>query len=209
MADKIYTAAMTGCSFMHNEMKAMLPLLLSPDADTLLKKEISENNILLIKSESSRKKAVLEFKRRFNAVPREFWEWFATVSESTQLWAMFFVNLKTYRIYFDFQTNVVVQNWNGINRTVSYNDVISELYQISANDEFVNSWSDETKKRIPSFFLTMIRQVGLLDAKTSELRSPQVNEEEFAYFLKINEAWFLDACLLEQYVINRIKSYAV
>lgn len=200
---------MTGCSFMHNEMKAMLPLLLSPDADALLKKEISENNILLIKSECSRKKAVLEFKRRFNAVPREFWEWFATVSESTQLWAMFFVNLKTYRIYFDFQTNVVVQNWNGINRTVSYNDVISELYQISANDEFVNSWSDETKKRIPSFFLTMIRQVGLLDAKTSELRSPQVNEEEFAYFLKINEAWFLDACLLEQYVINRIKSYAV
>ena len=46
---------MTGCSFMHNEMKAMLPLLLSPDADALLKKEISEINILLIKSETSRK----------------------------------------------------------------------------------------------------------------------------------------------------------
>ncbi len=209
MADKIYTAAMTGCSFMHNEMKAMLPLLLSPDADTLLKKEISENNILLIKSESSRKKAVLEFKRRFNAVPREFWEWFATVSESTQLWAMFFVNLKTYRIFFDFQVNVVLNNWNGISRTVTYNDILSEFYQISASNAFVDSWSKETKDRITSSFITLLRKVGLLDAKTSELRSPQVNEEEFAYFLKINEAWFLDACLLEQYVINRIKSYAV
>ena len=200
---------MTGCSFMHNEMKAMLPLLLSPDADTLLKKEISENNILLIKSESSRKKAVLEFKRRFNAVPREFWEWFATVSESTQLWAMFFVNLKTYRIYFDFQVNVVLNNWNGISRTVTYNDILSEFYQISASNAFVDSWSKETKDRITSSFITLLRKVGLLDAKTSELRSPQVNEEEFAYFLKINEAWFLDACLLEPYVINRIKSYAV
>ena len=200
---------MTGCSFMHNEMKAMLPLLLSPDADTLLKKEISENNILLIKSESSRKKAVLEFKRRFNAVPREFWEWFATVSESTQLWAMFFVNLKTYRIFFDFQVNVVLNNWNGISRTVTYNDILSEFYQISASNAFVDSWSKETKDRITSSFITLLRKVGLLDAKTSELRSPQVNEEEFAYFLKINEAWFLDACLLEQYVINRIKSYAV
>lgn len=209
MADKIYTAAMTGCSFMHNEMKAMLPLLLSPDADTLLKKEISENNILLIKSESSRKKAVLEFKRRFNAVPREFWEWFATVSESTQLWAMFFVNLKTYRIFFDFQVNVVLNNWNGISRTVTYNDILSEFYQISASNAFVDSWSKETKDRITSSFITLLRKVGLLDAKTSELRSPQVNEEEFAYFLKINEAWFLDACLLEPYVINRIKSYAV
>lgn len=209
MADKIYTAAMTGCSFMHNEMKAMLPLLLSPEADTLLKKEISENNILLIKSESSRKKAVLEFKRRFNAVPREFWEWFATVSESTQLWAMFFVNLKTYRIFFDFQVNVVLNNWNGISRTVTYNDILSEFYQISASNAFVDSWSKETKDRITSSFITLLRKVGLLDAKTSELRSPQVNEEEFAYFLKINEAWFLDACLLEPYVINRIKSYAV
>ena len=209
MADKIYTAAMTGCSFMHNEMKAMLPLLLSPDADTLLKKEISENNILLIKSESSRKKAVLEFKRRFNAVPREFWEWFATVSESTQLWAMFFVNLKTYRIYFDFQVTVVVNNWDGISRTVTYNDILSEFYQISASNAFVDSWSKETKDRITSSFITLLRKVGLLDAKTSELRSPQVNEEEFAYFLKINEAWFLDACLLEPYVINRIKSYAL
>lgn len=209
MADKIYTAAMTGCSFMHNEMKAMLPLLLSPDADTLLKKEISENNILLIKSESSRKKAVLEFKRRFNAVPREFWEWFATVSESTQLWAMFFVNLKTYRIFFDFQVNVVLNNWNGISRTVTYNDILSEFYQISASNAFVDSWSKETKDRITSSFITLLRKVGLLDAKTSELRSPQVNEEEFAYFLKINEAWFLDACLLEPYAINRIKSYAV
>lgn len=209
MADKIYTAAMTGCSFMHNEMKAMLPLLLSPDADTLLKNEISENNILLIKSESSRKKAVLEFKRRFNAVPREFWEWFATVSESTQLWAMFFVNLKTYRIFFDFQVNVVLNNWNGISRTVTYNDILSEFYQISASNAFVDSWSKETKDRITSSFITLLRKVGLLDAKTSELRSPQVNEEEFAYFLKINEAWFLDACLLEPYVINRIKSYAL
>ena len=209
MADKIYTAAMTGCSFMHNEMKAMLPLLLSPDADALLKKEISENNILLIKSETSRKKAVLEFKRRFNAVPREFWEWFSTVSDSTQLLAMFFVNLKTYRIFFDFQVNVVLNNWNGISRTVTYNDILSEFYQISASNAFVDSWSKETKDRITSSFITLLRKVGLLDAKTSELRSPQVNEEEFAYFLKINEAWFLDACLLEPYVINRIKSYAV
>ena len=200
---------MTGCSFMHNEMKAMLPLLLSPDADALLKKEISENNILLIKSETSRKKAVLEFKRRFNAVPRQFWEWFATVSESTQLWAMFFVNLKTYRIYFDFQVNVVLNKWNGISRTITYNDILSEFYQISASNAFVDSWSKETKDRITSSCITLLRKVGLLDAKTSELRSPQVNEEEFAYFLKINEAWFLDACLLEPYVINRIKSYAV
>ena len=200
---------MTGCGFMHSEMTAMLPLLLAPDADALIKQEITENNILLIKSESSRKRAVAEFRRRFNAVPREFWEWYYTVSENTQLFAMFFVNLKAYRILFDFQVNVVVNNWNGISQSVSYNDILSEMYQISANDDFVDSWSDETKNKVVSWFITMITKVGLLDKKTSQLSSPIINEEEFAYFLKINEAWFLDACLLDQFVINRIKSFAV
>lgn len=209
MAEKIYTAAMTGCGFMHTEMKAMLPLLLSPDADVLIKQEIAENNILLIKSEVSRKRAVAEFKRRFNAVPRSFWEWYDSVSESTQKWAMFFVLLKTYRIFFDFQINVVVNNWSGITQSVTYNDVLSEIYQVSANNDFVDSWSDETKNKVVSSFITLLRKVGLLDANTSQLFSPQVNEEEFAYFLKINEAWFLEACLLEPYVINRIKSFAL
>ena len=200
---------MTGCGFMHSEMTAMLPLLLAPDADALIKHEITENNILLIKSESSRKRAVAEFRRRFNAVPREFWEWYNTVSENTQLFAMFFVNLKAYRILFDFQVNVVVNNWNGISQSVSYNDILSEMYQISANDDFVDSWSDDTKNKVVSWFITMISKVGLLDKKTSQLSSPIINEEEFAYFLKINEAWFLDACLLDPFVINRIKSFAV
>lgn len=194
---------------MFNEMKAILPLFLSDDAESLIKQEITENNLLLIKSETSRKRAVSEFRRRFNAVPRSFWEWFNTVSETTQLFAMFYVNLKTYRILFDFQINVVLSNWNGISQSVTYNDVLSELYQISASDEFVDSWSEETKNKVVSWFITLLVKVGLLNKKTSQLSSPLINEEEFAYFLKINEAWFLEACLLDPFVINRIKSLAV
>ena len=194
---------------MFNEMKAILPLFLSDDAESLLKQEIAENNLLLIKSETSRKRAVSEFRRRFNAVPRTFWEWFNTVSETTQMFAMFYVNLKTYRILFDFQINVVLSNWNSISQSVTYNDVLSELYQISASDEFVDSWSEETKNKVVSWFVTLLVKVGLLNKKTSQLSSPLINEEEFAYFLKINEAWFLEACLLDPFVINRIKSLAV
>lgn len=209
MASEKYTASLTGCGFMFNEMKAILPLFLSDYAESLIKQEITENNLLLIKSETSRKRAVSEFRRRFNAVPRSFWEWFNTVSETTQMFAMFYVNLKTYRILFDFQINVVLSNWNGISQSVTYNDVLSELYQISASDEFVDSWSEETKNKVVSWFVTLLVKVGLLNKKTSQLSSPLINEEEFAYFLKINEAWFLEACLLDPFVINRIKSLAV
>lgn len=209
MTEKKYSAAMTGCGFMHSEMTAMLPLLMAPDADAQIKKEIEENNILLVKSESSRKRSIAELRRRFNSVPREFWEWYNTIGENTQIFAMFFVILKTYRIAFDFQANVVVNNWNSISQSVTYNDILSEIYQISANDAFVDSWSNETKNKVVSWFITLLAKVGLIDKKTNQLSSPQVNEEEFTYFLQINEAWFLDACLLDPFVINRIKSYAV
>lgn len=204
-----YTASMTGCGFMFSEMKALLPLFLSEDSDNLIKQEITENNILLIRTETSRKRAVAEFRRRFNAVPRSFWDWFSTVSETTQLFAMFFVNLKAYRILFDFQINVVVNNWNGVSQSVTYNDILSEMYQVSANDEFVNGWSEDTKKKVVSWFITLLVKVGLLDKNTMQLSSPLINEEEFVYFIKINEAWFLEACLLDPFTINRIKSLAI
>lgn len=146
-SNSIYTAAMTGCGFMPDEMSALLPLLLSDDADALLKKETEENNLLLIKSESSRKRTVYEFKRRFNAVPRSFWEWYDTLSADTKRWAMFYVNLKTYRLYFDFQINVVLDRWRSISQEVTYSDIQSEIYQIAANDEFVDSWSEDTVGR--------------------------------------------------------------
>jgi hypothetical protein len=73
----------------------------------------------------------------------------------------------------------------------------------------VNSWSEETKNKVVSWFMTLLAKVGLLDKKTSQLSSPLINEEEFAYFVKINEAWFLEACLLDPFVINRIKSLAI
>lgn len=204
-----YTASLTGCGFMFTEMNLLLPLLLSEESDLLLKKEIEENNLLLIKSETSRKRAIAEFKKRVTAVPRSFWDWYNTISDDTKLWAMFYVVLKTYRILFDLQINVVLCNWRSISQTVTSNDLMSEIYNISSHDEFVDSWSEDTKRKITSSCLTILRKVGLLDDNTDHLLSPTVNEQEFAFFYQIGESWFLEACLLESYVIHRIKSNAI
>ena len=49
---------------MINEMTAVLPLLMSDDADALLKDEIINNNLLKINTETTRRRAVAEFVRR-------------------------------------------------------------------------------------------------------------------------------------------------
>lgn len=65
---------MTGCGFMLDEMTRILPLFMAEDSNALLKQEIENNEYLLMVSKTTRSRVVTEFKRRYNAVSRDFWK---------------------------------------------------------------------------------------------------------------------------------------
>ena len=109
-----YTAAITGGGFLYEETCTLLPLLQSDDRESLLKDEALNNRLLQINSEVSRKKAILEIRRRYDAMPRNFWIDFQSMNEVDQNVALFLVILKTYKICFDFQINVTMRKWNSI-----------------------------------------------------------------------------------------------
>ena len=199
----IYSAALTGCSFMIDEMNACLPMLMEDNSDALLKEEVYSGKILMMKSVQTRNRAVFEFKRRYNAVPKEFWTRYLKMSRQQQLVAMYFVCLKTYRILFDLHINVALKKWKSANRSVTKNDAMSELYEISSNEEFVDSWSEETKDRVASSFLTYMRRAGFLNI-SGELQAPTLNENDYRIYVEMGESWFLQACFLEQYEIQNI-----
>ena len=201
-----YSAALTGCSFMFFEFNRCLPILMDNDADKLLKKEIDENQILMVNSLSARKKFVLEFQRRYKSVPRTFWLWYVNLEERAQRAALFFVIMKTYRLVFDFHFNVARQKFFSITHEMTFNDVDMEFSEIASHDEFVNSWSDSTRKKCISTYLTIMRQVGMLDTKTNVLSPLLLNDSDYEYYLRCGEPWFLEACLLQQYEIDNIKS---
>lgn len=192
------------------EMNRMLPLFLAENSQELLTKEIEENNVLMVNAVASRKKYISELSRRFNAVPPSFWADYQGMDENAQRLAIFFVLLSTYRIVLDFHLNVALKKWNSIDQHVYYDDVAMELSQIAANDEFVDSWSDNTKKRVVSAYLTFINQTGLYDKKTCELhKSTNISESDYAYYVQTGREWFLEACLLQPYEIEKIKNTAL
>ena len=192
------------------EMNRMLPLFLAENSQELLTKEIEENNVLMVNAVASRKKYISELSRRFNAVPPSFWVDYQGMDENAQRLAIFFVLLSTYRIVLDFHLNVALKKWNSIDQHVYYDDVAMELSQIAANDEFVDSWSDNTKKRVVSAYLTFINQTGLYDKKTCELhKSTNISESDYAYYVQTGREWFLEACLLQPYEIEKIKNAAL
>lgn len=201
-----YTATITGCAFLFNEFLRILPLLMSENATELLKDEACDNQILQVNSQEARKRFIIEFKRRYNAVPLTFWTSFQTMSEQAQRIGLLYVILKTYRLLFDFHFNVTVKRWNSAEQTLKKNDIMMELNELSARDEFVDSWTDKTKDRCVSQYLTILRQAGLLKEKTNELKAIHLVPSEYNYYIHSGEEWFLEACLLYPYEVNEIKS---
>ena len=201
-----YTAAITGCAFLYYEFQRILPVLLSADSEQQLKDEIENNQILQINSRKARRTFVLEFKRRFASVPIHFWQTWQGWSETSQRAGLFYAILKTYKLVFDFHFNVTMKQWNSARHQLAKSDIMMELNEIAAHDEFVDSWSENTKDRCASQYLTILRQAGLLTDKTNELQAIHPDESELEYYFRSGEEWFLEACLLYPYEINDIKS---
>ena len=201
-----YTAAITGGGFLFEETNILLPLLQSDDRVALLKDEKINNRLLKINAEESRKKAIGEIARRYDAMPSAFWSDYQAMSTDDQQVALFFVILKTYKICFDFHINVTMRKWNSISKSVVFDDIEMEFNEVSARDEFVDSWSDKTKHKVAGAYLTILRKVGILDQE-DQLHS--LSASNFDYYITIGEQWFLEACLLQPYQIDNIKKQLV
>ncbi len=201
-----YTAAITGGGFLQNETNALLPLLQSADREELLASEKLNNRLLKINAETSRYRAIVEIARRYDAMPSSFWNDYQEMNENDQLVALFFVILKTYKICFDFHINVTMRKWNSINKSLVFDDIEMEFNEVCARDEFVDSWSDTTKRKVASTYLTILRKVGILD---SDDNLHSLSASNFDYYIINGEQWFLEACLLQPYQIENIKKQIV
>lgn len=192
------------------EMNRMLPLFLASNSEELIKREIERNEVLMVNSIMSRKRYVAELKKRFKAVPESFWNDYRTWNEPAQRLGIFYVLLTSYRILLDFHLNVALKQWKSTDRRISKDDVSMELAQIASNDEFVDSWSDNTKDRVVSAYLTFLNQAGVYDKNTFELHQANgVSDNDYYYYVNIGQGWFLEACLLFPYEIDKVKGAAL
>ena len=201
-----YTATITGCGFLYYEFLRILPLLMSKDSTRLLKEEIDNNLLFQVNSQKARLRFLAEFKRRYNALPISFWNDFLKMNELSQRAGLLYVILKTYRLIFDFHFNVTVKRWNSVDQRLCKTDIMMELSELSSRDSFVDSWTDNTKSRCASQYLTILRQAGLLQEKTDELLPIHLAPADYEYYIRSGEEWFLEACLLYPYEVNDIKT---
>ena len=200
-----YSASFTGASIQFTDMNIAVKMLLENDSPETINKLKLDSRYIQIKSVTARSRVTSEFVKRFHAVPKSFWNRYLDLSESEQRLALLYVILKTYRLLFELQVNLVIPKYYSPDRVLTKNDVFAAISEVASRNEFVDSWSENTRDRAASQYVTILRQAGLIDEATGELREPNVADNELAYYVRIGEIWFLQACLLPGYRVEQIK----
>lgn len=199
-----YSAAITGCGFQFYEFQRVFPLLMEENSKELLQDEIESNQLLQVNTMKARRTFVLEFKRRFASVPYNFWKAWRDMSETGQKAGCLYSILKTYKLLFDFHFDVTVKKWNSVDQTLVPSDLEMEMNEIAAKDKFVDGWSELTKKKCVSQYMTILKKVGLLTAE-GRLKSLHIPTADCTWYFHSGETWFLEACLLYTYQIKEMK----
>ena len=91
----IYSASFTAASMMFNETLVVVRMLLEENSPATKKKLKEDAQYLRIQATSSRERVTIELSKRFDTMPRSYWENFLALPEDQQKFALFFVMLKT------------------------------------------------------------------------------------------------------------------
>ena len=204
-----YSASFTGAAILFSDMNVAVRMLLEDDSPETIKTLKTDANYIKIKSSKSRERVTAEFVKRFRAVPKSFWTRYMQLPENEQRLALLYVVLKTYQLLFEFQINLAIPKYNSPDRVLTKNEVSMALNEIASKDEFVDSWSAETRDRASSQYLTILRQSGLVSESTGELQSPNLSDEALLWYIQSGEVWFLQACFFPGYKIEQLKQLAI
>lgn len=189
---------------MLDETVALTPILAAPDAELRLKAEIEGDRSLLLGKSKTRSRMITEFKRRYNAMPPSFWNWFLSLDRSGQTVALYYCLMRTYLIVKDVHLNLVLPRMKSANPVIVKADVERHICTVAAVDPFVESWSDETKGKVAGSCLLYLRALGMLN-DSRELHPIPVADSLAAHFIARGEGWYLESLGMPLYEINRIK----
>jgi hypothetical protein len=191
-----YTTSFTAGGLLYNEIDSLEIILMKPDWNSQLEKDVKENRLLKINSEASRKRVAQELRLRMPYMTADFWSVYNEVSELDKKGLLFYVCLQTYKLIYDFHFNVTVPKFLSLEKKVEPYWYEMRLQELSSSHPEVNNWTEQTKRKVVTRYIDILRKVGLIekDGMTKQTFSATV----FCFFLRKGDLWTLDAFFMKQ-----------
>ena len=190
-----YSASFTAGSLLLNEFNSLIKLILTTD----LRKEkdtIIKENILKINSESSRRRVLSEIIKRVEAVDNSVWRFYTDCNENEKRALLFYVILKSHPLVFDFQREIILENFRTYNLIISKADIEMFLMKKSSSHPEIDSWSPSTLSKIIHTTILILQQSNILNNYT--ITPLTLTNIFWVKFIKVGDPWFLELALLNK-----------
>jgi len=126
--------------------------------------------------------------------------------KNEQQLALFDVCLKASKLLFDFQVEVVLEKWRTLDHIVLKNDALYFIDKKSMDYPEMENWSDNTKEKTATVLIRILNEAGILNE--SRLNHPDVSDYFWAFFIKQEDPWFLELCLMPKNQRDKIMEIA-
>jgi hypothetical protein len=161
------------------------------------KDNIINNNLLNIKSESSRNRFFSEMLNRSDNIGNHFWKHFIDADHNEKAFLMFYLLLKNYLLLFDLHKDVILPKVRTLNLTLNSEDVHIFFQNKSIEHPEINNWSDTTRTKIISAIFLIYSRANLLNKNSILITKP--TNKFWLNFLYYGDRWFLEFAFLNKF----------
>lgn len=191
-----YSASFTSGALLFDETEAILHFFQNHSEDEA-SQLILTNEFLKINTLISRKKKVSEIRKRMEAVPPNYWDFYDRLkSKDEKKVFLYFVCLKKYALIRDFHLEIVLNKWRQLDTTIDKSDVLRFLKWASDKHPEIDEWTANSLDKIAQIINLMLKETGLLvKGKLQQIYFPA---DFWMFFVDKGESWFLEAMLLSK-----------
>lgn len=187
MVTEIYSAGLMSESYWFLEFKEYLKLKKNNVSDDDIKNEIVENNLFGSPNEYRSKRIYGYIRRRVETIDEKLLHLFFSSDLSTQKIINLICILRNSRIFFDFVNEVYREKIFLGMEFIGNSDMNIFFKNKNLQNNDVAKWTDGTKKRLCSSFITMLTESNLITLhEKKRIITPPILDIELERYLKSN-----------------------
>lgn len=193
-SEKRYNTGFTAGSLLLKEAEILINSIQNYQ-DYLKGKEELREELLPLKSETSKKRIISDLEKRFKSIQNpEFFSIFTRSQPFEKNLLLFYITIKHYSIIADFMLEIVRPKWNNLDYNLTIEDFKNFLFFKSDTHPELDKLKESTRTKMAQVVLRMLRELGLLEG--NKLKQLKFEPAALEYIIRNDDLWFLDAILL-------------
>lgn len=190
----MYSAKLTGESFLLYEFKIVAKLKLEGHSDKEIRKMVMEENLFQYKFKSSISRRLTPLIQRVNLLDDKLINMLIDEPLTDGVVINLYAIMKNDKLFFEFMNEVVAEKLRVSESYLEKKDINIFINEKKEQSEDVAKWTDQTIAKIKQVMFKILAESGILeDKKSGKLSRVLIEEELRDYIISIGDATYIKA----------------